>query len=186
MCIRDRWSTGVSVVDINADGLLDIYVCKSGPPGGNRRNNELFINNGDLTFSEMSKEYGLDNEGLSTHAAFFDYDNDGDLDCYLLNNTIKSIGIGFDLVKDIRNIADENGNKLLRNDNNFFVDVSNQAGIYTSKIGFGLGVTVGDINLDGWSDMFISNDFFEKDYLYINNKDGTFSESLEDLSLIHI
>ena len=174
------WSTGVSIVDINADGLLDIYVCKSGPPGGNRRNNELFINNGDLTFSEMSKEYGLDNEGLSTHAAFFDYDNDGDLDCYLLNNTIKSIGIGFDLVKDIRNIDDENGNKLLRNDNNFFVDVSNQAGIYTSKIGFGLGVTVGDINLDGWSDMFISNDFFEKDYLYINNKDGTFSESLED------
>ena len=174
------WSTGVSIVDINADGLLDIYVCKSGPPGGNRRNNELFINNGDLTFSEMSKEYGLDNEGLSTHAAFFDYDNDGDLDCYLLNNTIKSIGIGFDLVKDLRNIDDENGNKLLRNDNNFFVDVSNQAGIYTSKIGFGLGVTVGDINLDGWSDMFISNDFFEKDYLYINNKDGTFSESLED------
>ena len=174
------WSTGVSIVDINADGLLDIYVCKSGPPGGSRRNNELFINNGDLTFSEMSKEYGLDNKGLSTHAAFFDYDNDGDLDCYLLNNTIKSIGIGFDLVKDIRNIDDENGNKLLRNDNNFFVDVSSQAGIYTSKIGFGLGVTVGDINLDGWSDMFISNDFFEKDYLYINNKDGTFSESLED------
>ena len=85
------WSTGVSVVDINGDGYLDIYVCKSGPPGGERRYNELFINNGDLTFKESAKEYGLDNEGLSTHAAFFDFDKDGDLDCYLLNNTIRSI-----------------------------------------------------------------------------------------------
>ena len=174
------WSTGVSVVDINHDGYLDIYVCKSGPPGGLRRNNELFINNGDLTFTERSKEFGLDNEGLSTHAAFFDFDNDGDLDCYLLNNTIKSIGIGFDRVKDLRNIDSDEGNKLLRNDNGFFVDVSDEAGIFTSEIGFGLGVTVGDINLDGWSDLFISNDFFEKDYLYINNQDGTFSESLEN------
>ena len=155
-------------------------MCKSGPPGGLRRNNELFINNGDLTFTERSKEFGLDNEGLSTHAAFFDFDNDGDLDCYLLNNTIKSIGIGFDRVKDLRNIASNEGNKLLRNDDGFFVDVSDEAGIYTSEIGFGLGVTVGDINLDGWSDLFISNDFFEKDYLYINNQDGSFTESLEN------
>ncbi len=174
------WSTGVSVVDINHDGYLDIYVCKSGPPGGERRNNELFINNGDLTFTESSKVYGLDNEGLSTHAAFFDYDNDGDLDCYLLNNTIKSIGIGLDMVKGLRNIDSNQGNKLLRNDNGFFTDISKEAGIFTSEIGFGLGVTIGDINLDGWSDMFISNDFFEKDYLYINNKDGSFSESLEN------
>ena len=177
---KDIWSTGVSVVDINHDGFLDIYVCKSGPPGGERRNNELFINNGDLTFTESSKAYGLDNEGLSTHAAFFDFDNDGDLDCYLLNNTIKSIGIGLDMVKDLRKIDSNQGNKLLRNDNGFFVDTSKEAGIYTSDIGFGLGVTIGDINLDGWSDMFISNDFFEKDYLYINNQNGTFSESLED------
>ena len=174
------WSTGVSVVDINHDGYLDIYVCKSGPPGGERRNNELFINNGDLTFTERSKTYGLDNEGLSTHAAFFDFDNDGDLDCYLLNNTIKSIGVGLDMVKDLRYIDSDQGNKLLRNDNGFFTDISKEAGIYTSDIGFGLGVTIGDINLDGWSDMFISNDFFEKDYLYINNMDGSFSESLED------
>ena len=95
---KDIWSTGVSVVDINHDGFLDIYVCKSGPPGGERRNNELFINNGDLTFTESSKAYGLDNEGLSTHAAFFDFDNDGDLDCYLLNNTIKSIDIVLKMV----------------------------------------------------------------------------------------
>ena len=174
------WSTGVSVVDINHDGYLDIYVCKSGPPGGDRRNNELFINNGDLTFTEKSKDYGLDNEGLSTHAAFFDFDNDGDLDCYLLNNTIKSIGVGLDMVKGLRDISSDQGNKLLRNDEGYFTDVSSTAGIYTSEIGFGLGVTVGDINLDGWSDLFISNDFFEKDYLYINNKDGSFTESLEE------
>ena len=174
------WSTGVSVVDINHDGYLDIYVCKSGPPGGERRNNELFINNGDLSFTEKSKDYGLDNEGLSTHAAFFDFDNDGDLDCYLLNNTIKSIGVGLDMVKGLRDISSDQGNKLLRNDDGYFTDVSSSAGIYTSNIGFGLGVTVGDINLDGWSDLFISNDFFEKDYLYINNKDGSFKESLEE------
>ena len=159
------WSIGVSVVDINHDGYLVIYVCKSGPPGGERRNNELFINNGDLTFTESSKDYGLDNEGLSTHAAFFDFDNDGDLDCYLLNNTIKSIGIGLDMVKDLRKIDSDQGNKLLRNDYEYFVNISKEAVIYTSDICFGLGVTVGDINLDGWSDMFISNDFFEKDYL---------------------
>ncbi len=174
------WSTGVSVVDINGDGYLDIYVCKSGPPGGERRYNELFINNGDLTFKESAKEYGLDNEGLSTHAAFFDFDKDGDLDCYLLNNTIRSIGIGIDLVKDLRLNGSDKGNKFLRNDNGKFIDVSNEIGIYTSEIGFGLGVTIGDLNLDGWQDMYISNDFFEKDYLYINNQDGTFKESIED------
>ncbi len=174
------WSTGVSVVDINSDGYLDIYVCKSGPPGGERRYNELFINNGDLTFTERAKDYGLDNEGLSTHAAFFDFDKDGDLDCYLLNNTIRSIGIGIDLVKDLRLNRSDKGNKFLRNDNGKFVDISDEVGIYTSEIGFGLGVTIGDLNLDGWQDMYISNDFFEKDYLYINNQDGTFNESIED------
>lgn len=175
------WSTGVSVVDINGDRLLDIYVCKSGPPGGERRHNELFINQGDLTFTEESRKYGLDLVGLSTHAAFFDYDKDGDLDCYLLNNSIRSIG-AYDLRKDQRKIPDpEGGNKLLRNDDGRFTDVSAEAGIYTSMIGFGLGVTVGDINKDRWPDIYVSNDFFEKDYLYINQGDGTFRESLEDM-----
>ncbi|MEQ1585750.1 MAG: VCBS repeat-containing protein [Cyclobacteriaceae bacterium] len=175
------WSTGVSVVDINSDGYLDIYVCKSGPPGGARRKNELFINQGDLTFKELAAEYGLAFEGLSIHAAFFDFDKDGDLDCYLLNNSLRSVG-GFDLRKDQRNIPDpEGGNRLLRNDLGKYVDVSQQAGIYSSKIGFGLGVTIGDINKDGWPDIFVSNDFFEKDYLYINNQNGTFTESLENL-----
>lgn len=175
------WSTGVSIVDINSDGLLDIYVCKSGPPGGVRRHNELFVNQGDLTFKEESQQYGLDFVGLSTHAAFFDYDKDGDLDCYLLNNSIRSIG-AYDLRKDQRKIPDpQGGNKLLRNDNGKFIDVSEDAGIYTSMIGFGLGVTIGDIDKDGWPDIYVSNDFFEKDYLYINQKNGTFRESLEEM-----
>ena len=108
------WSTGATFADINGDGLLDLYVCKSGAPGGENRHNELFINNGDLTFSEESKKYNLDILGLSVHAAFFDYDKDGDLDCYILNNSIRSIG-GYDLIEDQREIADPEGqgNKLL-------------------------------------------------------------------------
>ena len=173
------WTTGVSLADIDGDGMLDIYICKSGPPGGEKRHNELFINNGDLTFTEKASEYGLADEGLSTHAAFFDFDQDGDLDCYLLNNSMRSIG-GYDLRKDQRKIPDpEGGNKLYRNDNGKFTDVSQEAGIYTSAIGFGLGVTIGDINKDGWQDIYVSNDFFERDYLYINNQNGTFTEGLE-------
>lgn len=174
------WSTGATFVDINGDGFLDLYVCKSGKPEGKNRHNELFINNGDLTFTEASKSYGLDIEGLSVHAAFFDYDKDGDLDAYILNNSIKSIG-GFDLVKDLRTIPDEtgNGNKFLRNDEGKFTDITESAGIYNSKIGFGLGITLGDFNNDNWTDIFISNDFFEKDYLYINSTKGGFSEELE-------
>ena len=176
------WSTGVSIVDINSDGFLDIYVSNSGDIRGDNKQNELFINNGDLTFTEKAKDFGLDDRGYSTHAAFFDYDKDGDLDCYLLNNSykggfrIKSIG------KDQRPVRDEvGGDKLFLNDNGKFIDVSEKAGIYGSVIGFGLGVTVGDANDDGWMDIYVSNDFFERDYLYLNNKDGTFSESLEDM-----
>jgi hypothetical protein len=176
----NSWSTGVSIVDINADGYLDIYVCKSGKPDGANRNNQLFINNGNLTFTDRSKDFGLDIQGLSTHAAFFDYDHDGDLDCYLLTNSIRSIG-GFDLRKDQRLVPDPDGggNKLLKNLDGKFVDVSATAGIYTSQIGFGLGVTIGDFNGDGWEDIYVSNDFFERDYLYFNNHNGTFTEDLE-------
>ncbi len=186
---KNIWSTGVAMVDLNADGWLDIYVCKSGSPTGEHRHNELFINrgaaglkNGVPTFEEQSKIYHLDNFGLSTHAAFFDYDHDGDLDCYLLNNSVRSVG-GYDLQPGLREIPDPlGGNKLLRNDGlpTGFVDVSKSAGIFTSAVGFGLGVTIGDTDGDGWQDIFVSNDFFEKDYLYRNNQDGTFAEISEN------
>ncbi len=173
------WSTGVSIADVNGDGWPDIYVCKSGLPDTPHRNNELFINNGDLTFTEQAGAYGLNDMGLSTHATFFDYDRDGDLDCYLLNNSFQSV-TEFDLVEGGRLVRDTLGaNKLYRNDGNVFVDVSDEAGIYGSKIGFGLGVSVADLNRDGWMDLYVSNDFFERDYLYINMQDGTFSEVLD-------
>jgi hypothetical protein len=181
---RNVWSSGASMVDVNGDGWLDIYVCKSGSPEGENRNNELFINNGAdenglVTFTEKAEEYGINDLGLSSHAAFFDYDKDGDLDCYLLNNSLRSVG-NYDLVEGLRERPDSlGGNKLYRNENGKkFIDVSQEAGIYTSAIGFGLGVTVGDVNRDGWQDIFVSNDFFERDYLYINQRNGTFKEDL--------
>ena len=176
---KAAWSTGVSMVDINADGWLDIYVCNSGDIQGDNKQNEFFINNGDGTFAEKAEEMGLADRGFSTHAAFFDYDKDGDLDVYLLNNSYQSIG-SFNLRKNERPIRDKlGGDKLLRNDGGRFIDVSVQAGIYGSVIGFGLGVSVSDLDKDGWMDLYISNDFFERDYIYMNNGDGTFREELE-------
>ncbi len=173
------WSTGVSMVDINADGLMDIYVCNSGDLNGNNKQNELFINNGDNTFTESAADYHLDDEGFSTHASFFDFDKDGDLDAYILNNSYQAIG-SFDLRRNERPYRDKlGGDKLMENRGGKFVDVSEKAGIYGSVVGFGLGVTVGDVNNDGWEDIYVSNDFFERDYLYINNQNGTFSEQLE-------
>jgi hypothetical protein len=172
------WSTGVTMVDINADGLLDIYVCNSGDVAGDNKENELFINLGDLKFEEQAEAYNLNDKGFSTHASFFDYDKDGDLDVYILNNSFQAIG-SFNLRKNERPKRDElGGDKLMRNDGGTFVNVSQEAGIYGSVIGFGLGVTVGDVNNDNWEDIFVSNDFFERDYLYINQQDGTFKEDL--------
>lgn len=172
------WSTGVSMADVNGDGFIDIYVCNSGDVKGDNKQNELFINNGDLTFTEKASEYGIADEGFSTHAVFFDYDNDGDLDLYILNNSYRAIG-SFNMMKNERDVRNKlGGDKLMRNDGNRFVDVSEKAGIYGSEIGFGLGVTVGDVNKDGWMDIYVSNDFFERDYLYINNQNGTFREDL--------
>jgi len=183
-----KWSTGVVMVDINADGLLDIYVCNAGYQKGVSQENALYINNGDLTFTESAAQYGLNEDGYTTHAAFFDYDLDGDLDAFILNNSFIPVNtLNYANNRDLRAkdwpvkdfLKKGGGDKLLRNDNGKFVDVSEEAGIYGSLIGFGLGVTVGDINGDQYPDLYICNDFYEKDYLYINNKNGTFSEELE-------
>ncbi|MEO6546439.1 MAG: VCBS repeat-containing protein, partial [Ferruginibacter sp.] len=183
-----KWSTGVSMADVNGDGLLDIYVCNSGDIKGDNRQNELYINNGfsssgkhgDVSFTERAHEYGLDDKGLSTHAAFFDFDHDGDLDMFLLNNSFKAIG-SFNLKENERDKRDSlGGDKFFRNDGGHFTDISAQANVYGSTIGFGLGVTVGDVNNDGWQDIYVSNDFFERDYLYINLHNGTFKEELEN------
>lgn len=178
---KNVWSSGVSMADVNGDGFLDIFVCKSGPLTGEKRFNQLFINNGDQTFTDQAESYKVADIGLSIHAAFFDYDRDGDLDFYLLNNSTRSVG-GYDLRKGQREQRDpKGGNKLYRNDGAFFTEVSEQAGIYSSAIGFGLGVTIADVNQDNWPDIFVSNDFFERDYLYLNNQNGTFNEALEQM-----
>lgn len=179
--LAETWSTGATFVDINNDGWLDLYVCTSGPPESNKAGNALFINQKDGTFIESAESYQLNIKGLSTQAAFFDYDRDGDLDCYLLTNSYESVGVGQEIVVGRREIpaADGIGNKLLENKNGKFEDVTLNAGIYSSDIGFGLGITLGDFNQDDWVDVFISNDFFERDYLYINQHDGTFQDEAE-------
>jgi len=175
---RKAWSTGVTMADINSDGWLDIYVCNSGDVKGDNKENELFINNGNGTFTESAAAYNLNDKGFSTHASFFDYDKDGDLDVYILNNSFQAIG-SFNLRKNQRPVRDDlGGDKLMENRDGKFVDVSEKAGIYGSVIGFGLGITIGDVNRDGWEDIYISNDFFERDYLYINQQNGTFKEDL--------
>ena len=151
------WKTGVTMADVNADGFLDIYVCAVGNYKGLEGSNELYINNGDNTFTEKSNEYGLDFTGFSTQAAFFDYDKDGDLDCYLLNHAVHNTR-SYDRV-NTRSLKDnEAGDYLYRNDNGKFVDISKESGIYQAAMGYGLGISVADINNDGWLDIYVSND----------------------------
>jgi enediyne biosynthesis protein E4 len=186
---KGKWNTGVVMVDINGDGWLDMYVCNAGyDKWKNKDYNKLFINNHNNTFTEKAKEYGLDETGYTTHAAFFDYDKDGDLDCYILNNSFIPVNtLNYSNKRELRaadwpiaDFAKGGGDKLLKNDNGHFTDVSAAANIYGSLIGFGLGVTISDINGDTYPDIYISNDFFERDYLYINKKDGTFKEDLQN------
>ena len=173
------WNTGTTFVDINGDGYLDVYICAVVGINGFDGHNELFINNQDGTFTEKSSEFGLDFESYSSTASFFDYDNDGDLDMYLLNHavhTINSFGPA-----DIRNErVYESGDKLLRNDEGVFKDVSQEANIYGGPNSYGLGVATSDFNNDGYVDLYICNDFHEDDYYYLNNGDGTFTESIKD------
>lgn len=183
----DKWCTGVVFVDINNDGWLDIYVCSSGHMSNGNRKNKLYINNHNLTFTEKAAEYGLDIKAYTTQVSFFDYDNDDDLDCFMINNSpipINTLNNANrrdlpDAQWPIANFLKGGGDHLFRNDNGHFTEVTKQAGIHGSLISFGLGASVGDVNNDGYPDVYVANDSYERDYLYINQKNGTFKDELE-------
>ena len=176
---KKGWKTGVSIADVNGDGFLDIYLCYSGPVDRKNRANELYINNGNLTFSEKAVSMGVADSGFSTQAAFFDYDRDGDLDLFVINHNDKSFR-NFDASFVKKMVDPDAGDRLYRNDNNVFKDVTIKAGIISNPLGYGLGVSVSDLNNDGWPDLYVTNDYVEEDYLYINNHDGTFTEKLKE------
>jgi enediyne biosynthesis protein E4 len=178
----ENWSTGVTMVDINNDGLLDIYVCNSGPyPDKKHRTNQLFINNGNLTFSEKAAEYGIANTGHSTQASFFDYDKDGDLDLYVMNHSLfEEIDKWLPQFKEmsLNDVYEHCGNLYMNNGNNTFSDISRQAGIF--KPGFGLGLITSDINHDGWIDIYVANDYFVPDFMYLNRENGSFVDDINN------
>jgi len=180
---RAKWKTGVVMADVNGDGLLDIYVCYSGPGTDEERANELYINNGAQkgvpSFTESAKQYGIDAPGTyTTTASFFDMDNDGDLDMFLVNHADMFYNPYFNTDKLRTTRHPKFGNRLYRNDGGHFTDVSEQAHINGSGLNFGLSVAVSDINNDGWADIYVTNDYDERDFLYLNNHDGTFREVL--------
>ena len=173
------WYTGTCMIDINADGFLDIYISKSGMEAPEDRANLLFINNQDGTFTEKGREFGLDNQGYGVNAVFFDYDKDGDLDTYIANQVASRLTSNS--APELRDVVDPYaGDKFYENIDGQFVDVTEQAGIYSSVVGFAHGAAVGDVNDDGWEDFFVSNDFFEYDYLYLNNGDKTFRQVIKE------
>ncbi len=192
---RGMWSTGVTMADVNADGWLDIYVCNSGHIQDGNRRNQLYINQQNGSFTEDAKAYGLDVSGYCTQASFFDYDSDGDLDCFIINNSpIPFSSLDYAAMRDVEAAkwqVDEKlkggGNHLYRNDQDRsgvvrfgFTEVTKEAGLHTGLISFGLGVSVADLNDDNYPDIYVGNDFIEKDYLYINQRDGTFKDELEE------
>jgi hypothetical protein len=176
---KKGWKTGVSIADVNGDGFQDIYLCYSGPVNRDERTNELFINNGNLTFTESAAKMGIADSGYSTQAVFFDYDRDNDLDLFVINHNNKNFR-NFDASFIKKMVDADAGDRLYRNDNNHFTDVTNVSGIISNPLGYGLGVSVSDVNNDGWPDLYVTNDYVEEDYLYINNKNGTFSEKLKE------
>jgi len=175
------WSTGVSMQDVNNDGFLDLYVCKVGAFNSLDSHNQLYLNNGDLTFTEAAQEMGVAFSGFSTQAAFLDYDQDGDLDFYLLNHNIHSVRSYGDIKNriDIDSLAGDRFYENKINETGGFVDVTQASNIYSSPLGYGLAIGVSDFNDDGWPDLYVGNDFHENDYLYLNNQDGTFSERID-------
>lgn len=184
----DKWNTGVVFADVNADGWLDIYVCSSGHMSTGNRKNKLYINNHNNTFTEAAAQYGLDISAYTTHVSFFDYDSDGDLDCFVINNSPIPVNqLEFSNKRDlleskwpVGEFLKGGGDHLFRNDNGKFTEVTQQAGIHGTLISFGMGVSVGDINGDGYPDVYVANDSYERDYLYINQKNGTFKDVLEE------
>lgn len=181
------WKTGVTMADVNGDGLLDIYVCRSANPvDRERRRNILLINNGDLTFTDKAKEYNLDDPSYSTQAAFFDFDRDNDLDMVLLNHSLLDISNVYNLsVKNSNERFPDVGNKLYRNDNGYFTDISDSVGVYGSAFNYGLGISLSDINNDGWVDMYLGCDYTARDRMLINDRGRFFKDVTAD-QLSHI
>lgn len=183
------WSTGVSVADVNGDGWLDIYVCRVGHFESLQSRNLLLIckglnENGIPKYVDEAKKYGVDFSGFSTQAAFFDFDLDGDLDMYLLNHSLRYSSTFAPKNSFTGTVDSLSGDRFFRNDGDHFTDISKATGINQSVIGYGLGIAISDINMDGYPDIYIGNDFHENDYLYINNRKGGFDDLLNS-SIMH-
>ena len=182
--VDSSWSTGVSVVDINNDGMLDLYICRVGKYKVLNGKNQLLvctaINNGIPVYKDETEEYGLSFSGFSTQSAFFDFDSDGDLDMFLLNHSVNHDGNFAPRANFLNTYDTLTGDQFFRNDKGHFTNITKQCGINSNKISYGLGIAISDINMDGYPDIYIGNDFHENDYLYINQRNGTFKDELND------